>query len=104
ARIVHTLSEKVLAETSLLALQRAGQRLERAIVRTSQHASAASVIEESVHSFLQHPLFVADDNLRSSKLDQLLEPVVAVDNAAIEIVQIRRREASAIQRHQRPKL
>jgi hypothetical protein len=35
------------------------------------------------------------------QLHQALQAVVAVDDAAIEIVQIRRREAAAIERHQR---
>ena len=38
------------------------------------------------------------------QFDQLLQPVIAVNHAAIEIIQIGRGESSAIQRHQRPQL
>ena len=36
-----------------------------------------------------------------AQLDQALQAVVAVDDAAIEVVQVGRREAAAIQRNQR---
>ena len=45
AGIVHALAEQVLAEAALLALERVGQRLERAIVRAAQNAAAAAVVE-----------------------------------------------------------
>ena len=35
------------------------------------------------------------------QLEQALQAVVAVDHAAVEVVQVRRREAAAIERHQR---
>ncbi len=44
---------------------------------------------------LQHPLLVADDDFRRVQIDQLLQPVVAVDDAAIQIVQIARGEVAA---------
>ena len=64
AGIVHALAEQVLAEAALLALERVGQRLERAVVGAAQHAAAAAVIEQRVHGFLQHALFVAHDDVR----------------------------------------
>ena len=104
ARIVHALAEQVLAEAALLALERVGKRLERAVVRSAQHAAAAAVVEQRVDGFLQHALLVADDHVRRVQLHQLLQPVVAVDHAAIEVVQIGRREAAAVERHQRAQL
>ena len=104
ARVVDALAEQVLAEAALLALQRVGQRLERPVVRAAQHAAAAAVVEQRVDGLLQHPLLVADDDVGRLELDQLLQPVVAVDDAAIQVVQVRRREAAAIERHQRTQL
>ena len=101
AGIIDALAEQVLAETALLAFERVGERFERAIVGAAQHAAAAAVIEQRVHGFLQHALFVAHDHVRRMQLHQLLQPVVAVDDAAIEIVQIGSGETAAIQRHQR---
>ena len=104
ARIIDALAEQVLTETSLLALERIGERLERAIVRAAQHASAAAVIEQRVDGFLQHALFIAHDHVGSMQLDQLLQTIVAIDDAAIQIVQIGRRKTAAIERDQRTQL
>src|SRR4051812_44868877 len=101
AGVVDALAEQVLTEPPLLALQRIGERLQRPVVGAAQHAAAPSVVEQRVHRFLEHALFVADDDVRRLQLHQLLQPVVAVDDAAIEIVQVRRREAAAVERHQR---
>ena len=103
AGVIDALAEQVLAEAALLAFERVGERLERAVVGAAQHAAAAAVVEQRVHGFLQHALFVAHDDVGRVQLDQLLQAVVAVDDAAIEIVEIGGGEAAAIQRDQRPK-
>ena len=100
AGVVHALAEQVLAEAALLALQRVGERLQRAVVGAAQHAAAAAVVEQRVDRFLQHALFVAHDDFRRMQVHQLLQPVVAVDDAAIEIVQIGGRKAAAIEWNQ----
>jgi hypothetical protein len=104
ARVVDALAEQVLAEAALLALERVGQRLQRTVVRAAQHAAAAAVVEQRVDRFLQHALLVADDDVGRVQLHQLLQPVVAVDDAAIEVVQVGGREAAAVERHQRTQL
>ena len=88
----------------MLAFQRVGQGLQRTVVGATQNASAASVVEQGVHGFLQHALFIAHDDFGSVQVHQLLQPVVAVDDAAIQIVKIGSGEASAIQWNQRTKL
>ena len=98
--VVDAFAEQVLTEASLLAFQRVGKRLQRAIVSATQHAATATVIEQRVHRFLQHALFVAHDDFGRVQVHQLLQPVVTVDNAAIKIVQVRRREAAAVQWNQ----
>ncbi len=100
AGVVHALAQQVLAEAALLALQRVGQRLQRTIVGATQHAATASVVEERIHGFLQHALFVAHNHFRRVQVHQLLQPVVAVDHATIQVVQIGRGEAAAIQWNQ----
>ena len=101
AGIVDALAEQVLAEPALLALQHVGQRLQRTLVGAGDDAAATAVVEQRIDGFLQHALLVADDDAGRAQLDQPLQAVVAVDDAAIEVVQVRRREAAAIQRHQR---
>ena len=104
AGVVDALAEQVLAEAALLAFERVGERFQRAVVGAAQHAAAAAVVEQRVHGFLQHALFIAHDHVRSMQLHQLLQPVVAVDDAAIQVVQIGGRETAAIERHQRTQL
>ena len=104
ARIVDALAEQVLAEAALLALQHVGERLQRALVGARDDAAAPAVVEQRVDQLLQHPLLVADDDVGGSQLHQPLEAVVAVDDAAVEVVEVGGGEAAAVERHQRPQL
>ena len=84
--IVDTLAQQVLTEPSLFALQHIGKGLQRPVVGAGNRASPAAVVDQGVNGFLQHPLLVADDDVRGVQLQQVLQPVVAVDNPAIEVV------------------
>src|SRR5581483_3064807 len=101
AGIVDALAEQVLAEAALLALQGVGERLKRPVVGAAQHTAAAAVVEQRVDGFLQHALFVAHDDVGRVQFDQLLQAVVAIDDAPVKVVQVRRGETAAIQRYQR---
>src|SRR6185437_6390084 len=100
AGIIDALAQQVLAESALFALQHVGERLQRALVGAGDDAAAPAVVEQRVNRLLQHALFVADDDVGRAQLHQPLQAVVAVDDAAVEIVQIRGREAAAVERHQ----
>ena len=104
AGIVDALAEQVLAEAALLALQHVGERLQRTLVGAGDDAAATAVVEQRIDRFLQHPLLVADDDVGRAQLDQPLQAVVAVDDAAIQVVQVRGREAAAIERHERTQI
>src|SRR3954449_1613816 len=94
-RIVDALAEQILAEAALLALEHVAQGLQRTLVGAGDRAAAAAVVEQSIDRFLKHALLVADDDVRSAQLHQALQPVVAVDDAAVEVIEIGRREAAA---------
>src|ERR1700691_668188 len=98
--VVDALAKQVLAETSLLAFQRVRERLERAVVGPTQNTAAAAIVEQSVDGFLQHAFFVAHDDFGSVQVHQLLQPVVAVDDAAIQVVQVGGGETSTIEWNQ----
>src|SRR5437773_4275691 len=104
AGVIDALAEQVLPEPALLALERIRQRLQRSVVRPGDHPAAPAVVEEGVHGLLQHPLLVADDDLRRLQIHQTLETIVAVDHPPIQIVQIGGREPATIKRHQRTQL
>ena len=95
ARVVHALAQQVLAESTALALDHVGERLELALVGARHGLAATAVIQQRVDRLQQHALFVAQDDFRR------LEAVVPVDDATIKIVQVGGREAAAIERHER---
>ena len=101
AGVVDALAEKVLAETARLALENLGERLERTVAGARDGAAVAAVVEHSVDSLLEHALLVADDDIRRLEGEKVLQTVVAVDDATIEIVQVGRRKATTLQRNER---
>ncbi len=103
-RVVDAFAEQVLAEPALLALDHVGERLERAVGGAEHGPLAPVIVEERVDRLLQHPLFVADDDFRRVEIDELLQPVVAVDDAAIQVVEIACGEVARIEQHQGPQV
>ena len=104
SRVVHALAEQVLAEAALLALEHVAQRLQGAVARPGDGPAATAVVEQRVDGLLQHPLLVVDDDLGRAEVEQPLQPVVAVDDAAVEVVEVRGGEAAAVQLHHRAQL
>ena len=101
ARVVDALAEQILAETALLALEHVAQGFQRAVAGAGHGPAVAAVVEEGVDRLLQHPLFVVDDDVGRLELQQVLEAVVAVDDAAVEVVEVGGREAAAFERDER---
>ena len=86
-----------MTETSLFALEHIGQRLERAVARPCDRAAAAAVVDQRVDRLLEHTLFVAHDDVGRAKLQKLFQTVVAVDDAAVQVVEVARCEAAAVE-------
>ena len=102
--VVDTLAEQVLTEPALLALDHVGERLQRALVGSRDGAATTTVVEQRIHRFLQHALFVAHDDVWRAQFKQAAQTVVAVDNATVEVVQVGGGEAAAIQRNERAQI
>src|SRR5437588_9942921 len=62
--VVHALSQQILAEASLLALQRVGERLQWTVIGPAQYAATSAIVEQGIDRFLEHALFVAHDHFR----------------------------------------
>src|SRR6202163_2066161 len=77
ARVVDALAEQVLTEAALLALEHVGQRLERTLAATTYRLGAAAVVEQCINCFLEHSLFVAENDFRRAVRDELHQPGVA---------------------------
>ena len=103
-RVVDALAEQVLAEPALLALEHVAQGLERAVAGTRDGTAAAAVVEQCVDGLLQHPLLVVDDDLGSPEVEQTTQTVVAVDHAAVQVVQVGGREAATVELDHRAQL
>ena len=80
----------------MLALEHVGERLERTVARSCDWTATAAVVEECVDGLLQHPALVVDNDLRRAEVKQTLEAVIAVDHAAIKIVQVGGRKTAAV--------
>src|SRR5690554_32319 len=104
AGVVDTLAQQVLTEAAALALDHVGERLELTLVGARHGLAAATVVEQRIDGFLQHALFVAQNDVGRLELEQTLETVVAVDDATVQIVQIRGGEAAPVERHQRAQI
>ncbi len=101
AAVVDALAEQVLAEPALLALQHVGQRLQRPVARAGDRTAAPAVVEERVDGLLQHPLLVVHDDLGGPEVEQALQAVVAVDDPAVQVVEVGRGEAATVELHHR---
>src|SRR6185437_11000222 len=104
AGVVDALAEQVLAEPALLALEHVGQRLQRAVARARDRAAAATVVEEAVDGLLEHPLLVVHDDLGRTEVKEPLEAVVPVDDPAVQVVQVGRREPATVELDHRPQV
>jgi hypothetical protein len=104
ARVVDALAEEVLAEAALFAAQGLAQGLEGPTVGAEVDAATFAVVEKGVDGLLEHPLLVADDEFGGLELHELLEPVVAVDDPAVEVVEIGGGEAAAVEADERAKV
>ena len=102
--IVDTLAQQVLAEAPLLALEHIREGFEGTAVGPGDGSAPAAVVDEGVHRFLQHPFFIAHDNVRRIELLQAFEAVVAVDHAAVEVVQVGGGKPAAVELDHRAKL
>ena len=62
------------------------------------------VVKQSVDRFLQHSLFVTNDDIWCLEQKQILEPVIAINNPTIKIVEVRSRKPPAFERNQRTQI
>ena len=102
--VIHALAEQVLTETPLLALEHVGERLQRSVARSGDRPAAAAVVEQRIDRLLQHALLVVHDDLGRGEIEQSLEAVVAVDHAAVQVVEVGGREAATVQLHHRTQI
>ena len=97
ARVVDALAQQVLAETALLALEHVGEAFQRPVTRAGHRPAPPAIVEQGVDGLLEHALFVVDDDLGRAQVEQPLQPVVAVYDPAVEVVQVARGEPATVE-------
>ena len=93
-----------MTEATTLTLKHVAEGLERAVGGASDSAAVTSVVKEGIHRLLEHALFVADDDFWSLELQQRAKTIVAIDDSAIEVIEIGCREASTFERNERAEI
>ena len=58
--------------------------------------SPPAVVNQGIDGFLQHALFIADDNFRGADFYQVAQPVVAVNDAPVQVVEVAGGEPAAV--------
>ena len=86
ARVINTLTQKVLTEATLLTLKGLSKRLQRTSTTTSDWTTTATVVKQSVNRLLKHALLVVNNDRRCLKVKQALKTIVTVNNTTIQIV------------------
>ena len=104
AGVVNTLTEQVLTETALFPFEHVAQRFQRTVADTGDRSAVTAVVHQGVNRFLQHAFFVPDNDFRRAELEQVFQTVVAVDHAAVQVVQVGRGKSAAFQRNQRTQI
>ena len=74
------------------------------MLRGKQGRFRQNLLGKRVDGFLQHPLLVADDDVRSAELKEPLEPVVPVDDPSVEVIKVGGCEPAAVQLHHGPQI
>ena len=103
-RVVHTFTEQVLTEAALLSFEGVRKGLEGAVGVSLDGVGLARVVEEGVNGFLEHTFLVAEDDFGGLDLYELLQTVVADDDAAVEVIEVGCGETSSVQGHERPQV
>ena len=104
ARVVDALAQQVLAEPPLLALQHVGEGLQGPVGGALHDPLLLGVVEQRVHRLLEHPLLVPDDDVGRVEGEQPLQAVVPVDDAAVQVVEVRGGEPAPVQLDHGPQL
>ena len=80
----------------MFAAQQVGQGFKLVVVAALDGTASATVVDQCVHGLLQHAFFIPDDDLRRAQGHEPLQPIVAVDYPAIEVIQVTCSEPTAI--------
>ena len=99
--IIYSFPQQILTETSLLTFEHIANGLERPFIGTNHWTPTTTIIEKCIHRFLQHSLFIFDNNSRCTQFDETLETVVSMNHTTIQIIEVTGCKAATFERNQR---
>ena len=97
ARIIHTFSQKILTETAGLSFQHVRKRFQRPVSGACNRTAPASIINQSIHCFLEHTFLIPDNDIRCAQFQKTFQTIVPVDNSPVQIVQVRCGKTASVQ-------
>jgi hypothetical protein len=104
AGIVDTLAQQILTESPFLSLQFVAEGAEGATVRIDNGILTLAVVQQSVHGILEHPFLVLQQDLGGALIDHFPQAIVAVDDPAVQFVEVVRRKSASLQLNKGPKV
>ena len=102
--VVNTLTKKVLTETSGFTFQHVRKGFQCSVSRACYRTATTAIVDQGVNSFLKHTFLIADNDIRSTKLQQSFQTIVTINDSSVQIIQVRCCETSAIQLYHRTKI
>ena len=104
AGIVHAFPQQVLAEAAVFAFDAVRQGFKRSAAGPNEKFAAGAVFNQGVHRFLQEAFFVVNHHFRRAQGFNMFQAVVAVDDSAVQIVEVGRRKPAAVERNERTQI
>ena len=102
--VVHPLAQQVLPKAPLLPLEQVAERLQLVVALALHRLALPPVVNQRIHRLLQHPLFVADHQAGRAHPQKPLQPVVAGQHPAVQVVEVAGGEPPPVQLHHRAQL
>ena len=59
---------------------------------------------QGINCFLKHTFLIADNDIRSTKLQQSFQTIITINDSSVQIIQVRCRKTSTIQLYHRTKI
>ena len=102
--VVNTLTKKVLTETSGFTFQHIRKGFQGSVSRTCNRAATTTIVDQGVNCFLKHTFLIADNDIRSTKLQQSFQTIITINDSSVQIIQVRCCKTSTIQLYHRTKI
>ena len=102
--IVNSFTEKVLTETSGFTFQHIRKGFQGSVSRTCNRTATTTIVDQGINCFLKHTFLIADNDIRSTKLQQSFQTIITINDSSVQIIQVRCCKTSTIQLYHRTQI